>query len=556
MNPTSPSPTIPPPPTRASSALFDAARDRCRAQSLAVWRADTAGTLVAEPDEPGLAGLWLRSGTITSLISTAARELAGQAAPQLRELFPGCWLVPIIHEARRRRTALTLAVALSPAALDAQTFRDACAASGLDLHATRLTMRKVAVFDAAGVQRAASALQWMVNDLAALTEHTDVVQGFTNELTQSYETIDLLYALGRSMLDLNNPERFIALVCDRLHETLPFGYLACQFVNEPKLVGQLAGRLLSRGTLPNDPNQITSAMSRLLTRPAGEIRGFLAADANDAHAQDRPTEGRILVQPVTLDGKLAAVIICGNKHGEDPQVNSYDMQLIEAASGYTGAFLENARLVRNQQAMFMGTLQALTAAIDAKDRYTCGHSERVAHLASRLALASGHTPEQAERIHISGLVHDVGKIGVPEAVLCKPGRLTDDEFALIKLHPEIGHRILKDIPMLEDVLPAVLHHHERYDGRGYPHGLSGQAIPLAARIMCLADTFDAMSSNRAYRPAMPRAKVLEEIARCAGTQFDPDLARVFVAMDFSTYDAMVAQHAQQYGPQRVVLAAA
>src|SRR5262249_25179437 len=159
------------------------------------------------------------------------------------------------------------------------------------------------------------------------------------------------------------------------------------------------------------------------------------------------------------------------KQGDDPQVSSYDIQLLEAAAGFIGAFLDNAALYTEQRAMFMGTLEALTASIDAKDRYTCGHSQRVAHLAQQLPPASGLSADQAERVRIAGLVHDVGKIGVPEAVLGKAGKLTDAEFDAIKMHPEIGHRILKDIPRLDDILPGVLHHHERYDGRGYPHGL-------------------------------------------------------------------------------------
>jgi HD-GYP domain-containing protein (c-di-GMP phosphodiesterase class II) len=241
------------------------------------------------------------------------------------------------------------------------------------------------------------------------------------------------------------------------------------------------------------------------------------------------------------------VFACGEKCGDDPQVSSYEMQLLEAAGGYTGAMLENATLYRAQQAMFLGTLRSLTAAIDAKDRYTCGHSERVALMAAKLAEAAGLSAAQAERVHICGLVHDVGKIGVPEAVLCKPGRLTNEEFAIIKQHPDIGHRILKDIPMLEDVLPGVLHHHERWDGKGYPQSLKGEDVPLFARLIALADTFDAMSSTRSYRAAMPRAQVLAEIERSAGTQFDPGLAARFVRLDFSEFDRMVQRHALEQG---------
>jgi HD-GYP domain-containing protein (c-di-GMP phosphodiesterase class II) len=138
----------------------------------------------------------------------------------------------------------------------------------------------------------------------------------------------------------------------------------------------------------------------------------------------------------------------------------------------------------------------------------------------------------------------VGKIGVPEAVLTKAGRLTDAEFEHIKRHPEMGHIILRDIPQLADVLPGVLHHHERWDGAGYPHRLTGEHIPLLARVIALADTFDAMSSNRSYRPAMPRERVLAEVARCAGTQFDPALSPLFLRIDLAEYDRMVARHAE------------
>ncbi len=152
------------------------------------------------------------------------------------------------------------------------------------------------------------------------------------------------------------------------------------------------------------------------------------------------------------------------------------------------------------------------------------------------------TGDAVERIRIAGLVHDIGKIGVPEAILRKPGRLTDDEVRSMKSHPEIGHRILQDIKQLADVLPGVLHHHERFDGKGYPKGLSGEGIPLSARIIALADSFDAMSSNRTYRTALPRAKVLSEIRACAGAQFDPRMAELFVTLDFTAYDRAVLRH--------------
>ena len=187
----------------------------------------------------------------------------------------------------------------------------------------------------------------------------------------------------------------------------------------------------------------------------------------------------------------------------------------------------------------------MSGALDAKDRYTRGHSDRVAYLSAETARVLGLSDEEVERVRIAGIVHDVGKIGVPESVLCKPGRLTDEEFEKIKKHPEIGFRILEGIPGLQDILPGVLHHHERYDGRGYPHGLAGEDVPLLARIIGVADTFDAMSSNRAYRSKMSREVVLAEIAKCSGTQFDPAVAEAFLRLNLSEYDRMVADHAAQ-----------
>jgi len=222
-----------------------------------------------------------------------------------------------------------------------------------------------------------------------------------------------------------------------------------------------------------------------------------------------------------------------------------DNPLTRSIAGMLGACMENAELYHRQHLTFIGTVKALSAAIDAKDQYTQGHSERVAMLSEMLALKIGYSTEDAQRIRISGLVHDVGKIGVSEAVLCKPGRLTDEEFEMIKTHPRIGYEIMKEIPDLQDILPGVLHHHERWDGHGYPDKLAGEDIPKMARIMALADTFDAMSSNRAYRAGLSRDKVFAEFKKCAGTQFDPDLVEPFLSLSFRKYDLMVSQHKAQ-----------
>ncbi|MBI1333529.1 MAG: diguanylate cyclase [Armatimonadetes bacterium] len=173
-------------------------------------------------------------------------------------------------------------------------------------------------------------------------------------------------------------------------------------------------------------------------------------------------------------------------------------------------------------------VKALAEAVDAKDEYTRGHSQRVAEYARSLAEACGSESGFVDLVFLTGTLHDVGKIGVPDAALKKPGRLTDEEFEMIKLHPALGEKIVRQIPELADALPGIRGHHERWDGRGYPDELAGETIPLVARILAIADTYDAMTSDRPYRKGLSVETALNAIEEGAGTQFDPDLAKVFV----------------------------
>jgi putative nucleotidyltransferase with HDIG domain len=172
---------------------------------------------------------------------------------------------------------------------------------------------------------------------------------------------------------------------------------------------------------------------------------------------------------------------------------------------------------------YVQTIRALAEAVDAKDAYTRGHSERVGVYASKLGRELGLQRELIERIYISGLLHDVGKIGIPDRIITKPDRLTTEEYEEIKRHPEIGARILQPVAFLADVVPCVRHHHEWYDGStsGYPARLVGDQIPLPSRIILVSDTLEAMTSDRPYRKGMALERVLEELRRFSGTQFDP-----------------------------------
>jgi len=172
---------------------------------------------------------------------------------------------------------------------------------------------------------------------------------------------------------------------------------------------------------------------------------------------------------------------------------------------------------------YVQTVGALAEAVDAKDAYTRGHSERVGVYASKIAREMGFAKDFIERVYIAGLLHDVGKIGIRDAVITKPERLTPEEYEEIKRHPEIGARILEPVDFLREVAPCVRHHHEWYDGssRGYPDRLRGDQIPLPSRIILVADTVEAMTSHRPYRKALPLDVVFTELTKYAGSQFDP-----------------------------------
>lgn len=201
--------------------------------------------------------------------------------------------------------------------------------------------------------------------------------------------------------------------------------------------------------------------------------------------------------------------------------------LIEEAATLFASQSQNIHLVLESHQLVLGALHAMSSAIDARDPYTQGHSERVAKLGYEIAKILGISESACQEIYLAGLLHDLGKIGIPDHILHKAGPLTEEEFAVIKQHPEIGHRIIERLGKLHFVLPGVLYHHERWDGKGYPHGLKQESIPLMARILAVADSFDAMTSSRPYRGAMPIEKAAKVIRDGAGQQWDTAIVDCF-----------------------------
>ncbi len=207
-----------------------------------------------------------------------------------------------------------------------------------------------------------------------------------------------------------------------------------------------------------------------------------------------------------------------------------ELRLLTSMAEQVAAIIANTDLYHDLERFVVNMVKSLVHAIEAKDVYTRGHSERVNLYCMMIAEQLGLAEPERETLHWASILHDIGKIGIPEQILNKPGRLTEGEFQSIQDHPTKGYNILAPIEQLSGALPGILHHHERYDGKGYPHGLKAEEIPLAARIIAVADTFDAITSTRAYRPEKSFQEALEIIQEVSGSQLDPELVKLFTRL--------------------------
>ena len=240
------------------------------------------------------------------------------------------------------------------------------------------------------------------------------------------------------------------------------------------------------------------------------------------------TTNSLICVPLIIQQKTIGVLEVINKlDGSD--FDESDLQTLVPVATTSAMAIENARLHRTILEAYKNTLTTLVGVIDAKDEYTSGHSQRVMQLTMLAASTLSLSPEQMDILEYAGILHDIGKVAVDVQILNKPGRLTDEEWAVIKGHPVVGDNILKKMPFLDKARPGVRHHHEKYDGSGYPDGLKGEDIPLEARLIAVADAFDAMTTNRAYRQAFSIEHSLDELTRCSGTHFCPVAVEAFMA---------------------------
>jgi HD-GYP domain-containing protein (c-di-GMP phosphodiesterase class II) len=369
------------------------------------------------------------------------------------------------------------------------------------------------------------------------------VQAEMNTLSQqidyALEEISLLHRLTQNLHVSKSPVD-LANLCTCGVQTL----IECSGVAICLEGADQAVHFLTQGRLPFDRVGLARLLARFdqhdWTRPL--VKNKLL---NTLLGQDFPGLKNLLVVPIGEPQYRRGWVVAVNLRG-GRDFGSVEANLISSLAKILGTHVRNIELFDEHDDLLIGFVRSLVSTLDAKDPYTRGHSERVALLARQLGEKIGLETGDLDDIYLSGLLHDIGKIGVDDRILAKPGQLTEDEFKQIQRHPTIGYEILKKLRNLSRILPGVRSHHEAYNGKGYPDNLKADEIPLMARIIAVADSYDAMTSDRPYRKGMPLEKLDEIFRRGSGEQWDPRVVEAYF-QSHAEFQKLCASHAQKGG---------
>lgn len=338
--------------------------------------------------------------------------------------------------------------------------------------------------------------------------------GFANEVVQNYEQLNLIFDLTQQIAGVTDVAAIEALLLRHVGRLLAVPWVAVVTAEDECRTYDTRS---DGGRPPPSDAPLPRGLLLAAVRPVRQSRQVRVTALDDRPALAGPL--------LRLDNRLD-VVVAAAPPGREP-FTAGDMLVIESVLAFGGQILSNTELHERVRRMSMEVTRALVAAIDKKDHYTSGHSERVGFLTRLTGREFGLSAAQLQIVEWAGLLHDVGKIGIPEEILCKPGKLTPAEFDVIKQHPRMGYEILKPIASFELVLDGVLYHHEQPDGGGYPEGLRGSQIPLVARIIHVCDTFDALTSTRSYRQAFSLPQAMDIIRAECGTRLDEEAAAAF-----------------------------
>ena len=526
--------------------LSDRARDL--GLELSVWNPEGMRVGEFEPNCEFCRTVSEAGGGCMERVRDIAAKVSEDAAPVATCLSGGCAVVAVPIRKRRRIIGTVVACWPSKLWLDDEFVARRCDELHLDRQAVSSMARKVCCRDQKECDELLPWLEWVVENEQALHVANNELATLSTNLSTTYEELSLLYSISGSMRVTQSPEAFLLAVCEEVREVMNLSAAAAVLHAHPPAVHE--DTVVIAGDLGLTKEQVMLlAATQITPMLARNNRVVVENQFKWTAYPDLGKEVRNLVAVPLMAEHSLGMLLAFNKESAD--FNSVDTKLMNSIGNQSTVFLTNNMLYADLQDLLMGVLHALTATIDAKDPYTCGHSNRVAIISKRLAESMGLPAQRVQQIYLAGLMHDIGKIGVPESVLCKPGRLTAEEYEAVKKHPGLGAKILGGIRQLDDVIAGILCHHERLDGRGYPQGLCGDEVPQDARIIGLADCFDAMSSDRTYRKAIPLEAVVSEVRKCAGTQFDPKVVQHMLSWDLDALLKELCQPAKTVFPIRI-----
>lgn len=346
-----------------------------------------------------------------------------------------------------------------------------------------------------------------------LIEH----EGMSQELLSVYEQLGVVFEVSSCISAVRGEPRVVALFLDSLRRTF-------HRLNVWVAARDRAGQWIAQdGSSP-----VEGWLPKYLENALASRRVVVESISNEEGVAN---VSELMIGPVFAgESFVCAIVLERPLEPSTPAFAASDMGLLQALTTFCGDLIRKKRLVGELHTMSIAMVRALVNAVDQKDEYTSGHSLRVAFFATLIGRELNLPEKELQMLQWSALLHDVGKIGIRDDVLKKAGKLTDEEFAHMKEHPVRSHRVVQQVPQLSDALAGVLHHHERFDGKGYPLGLAGEDIPLQARIIQIADVFDALTSTRSYRSAFQWTKALQIMQEEAGKTLDPRLQQLFDGM--------------------------
>jgi len=345
------------------------------------------------------------------------------------------------------------------------------------------------------------------------------INGATRALASLTDPQMVLEQTMHTIVDVFGFDRAIIMLVDDAQQNLEFRYGVGE---SPALVAKLSGY---RVPLDREQNLLIRVLKGKKPVRISDVQSAGLNPTNKILADFRPSS--FILCPLIAENKAVGVL-GADRRGSHARVSQTDGEFLSIFANSIGTVFLHARLDEELRMSNVHSVRALVQAIEEKDPYTGGHSERVADYSAEVARIVGFTEAQIEILHFATILHDVGKIGIPESIIHAPRPLTPEEFEVIKEHPMKGVHILRHIPFIKDHMHVIRNHHERWDGRGYPDGLAGDAISLEAQIVSVADTYDAMTSTRPYRSGMPPARAAEEIQRSTGTQFAKRIVEAFM----------------------------